>query len=415
MKSEISILLKKTKFPYLLTSQILSQVTINMMNFLLLVKIYEKTNSSFAISLLWVSYALPVIIIGPIAATLVDILDRRTVLLLTNLFQSLVILYYAIFFKENIFLLYGITFFYSVINQFYVPAESASISYLVRKEQLAYASGIFYITQQLSLISGFALASVFNQIFGFNISLLICSLFLFVASISVIFLPKMKMVLTEKTSLEESLIKFFKSIYSGYLYIKSSSSIMFTFLILIIIQIMFSIILVSVPMIAHSILKIPANMSGIYIVIPAGLGSMLGAFYIPSFLRNMWRKRSLIEISLLMLSILIFVETFIVYYLPYFINIIVSAIVIFFLGVFFTGVFIPSQTFLQEHTHDNYKGRIFGNMWFIITIVTIIPLIFFGVITEIFGIKLVLFSVSGVCFLMYYFSKKGSFRLIKNI
>jgi len=214
--------------------------------------------------------------------------------------------------------------------------------------------------------------------------------------------------------MEESLIKFFKSIYSGYLYIKSSPSIKFTFLILITIQTMFSIIIVSVPMIAHTILKIPANMSGVYIVIPAGLGSMIGAFYIPSFLKNMWRKRSLIEISLLMLSMLIFVENiscllsslFYQYHCLVYRN--------FLFGNIFYRCFYSFTDFLQEHTHNNYKGRIFGNMWFVITIITIIPLIFFGVITEIFGIKLVLFSVSVVCFLMYYFSKYGSFNLINK-
>ncbi len=414
MKNDIAEILKKTKFPYLLGSQILSQVTINMMNFLLLVKIYENTSSTLAISLLWVSYALPVIIIGPIASTLVDILDRRFVLIITNLLQSLIILYYAIFFKENIFLLYGITFFYSLINQFYVPAESASISYLVKREQLPYASSMFFITQQLSIIAGFALASILNQFFGFNNSLFICSFLLIIAFSLVFFLPKMKLVVTEKKSIEESLISFFKSIYSGYKYIRSSKNILLTFLILITMQIMFSIIIVSVPMIGQNILNISANLSGIYIVIPAGLGSLFGAIYIPTFLKNNWRKKHLIETSLLTLAILMFIETYIVYLLPYFINLIISSVVIFFMGIFFSGIFIPAQTFLQEHTHDIYKGRIFGNMWFITTIATIIPLIFYGAITELFGIKLVLFSVSIICFLMYYFSKNGTFKLIKK-
>lgn len=413
MKSEVINIIKKTKFPYLLTSQVLSQVTINMMNFLLLVKIYEKTDSTFAVSMLWISYALPLILIGPFASTLVDILDRRFVLMGANLLQSLTILYYALFFKENVFLLYGITFFYSLINQFYVPAETASVSYLVKKEELPFASGMLYLTQQLSIVAGFALASLFNQVFGFSISLLLCSLFLFIAFVSVIFLPKMKLTETEKQSPEESIKMFFQSIYSGYKFIKSSKNILMTFSILIIVQIMFSIIIVSVPMIAKTVIKIPASLSGVYLVIPAGIGSMLGAFNIPAFLKNKWRKKYLIRRSLLLLSILIFLETFVVYYLPSPVNIIVSAVIVFFLGIFFTGVYIPAQTFLQESTPNNYKGRIFGNMWFVTTISTIIPLIFYGVITEIFGIRFVMVSISIVCFLMYYLSK-NSHKFFKN-
>lgn len=411
MKKDLIFLLKKTKFPYLWSSQILSQVTINMMNFLLLIKLYETTNSTLAVSLLWVSYAMPAIIIGPIASAFVDISDRRLLLIITNFLQSMVILYYALFFRDNVFLVYGTAFFYSLLNQFYVPSESASISSLVSKDHLPRANGLFFITQQLSLVVGFGVASLFKQFFGFNTSLFICSILLFIAFICVIFLPKMKFNNIKHQSIEDSIVTFFRSIYSGYKYIKTSKNILITFLTLILIQVLFSIVVISVPTIAEKILKISAGLSGIYIVIPAGLGSMLGAIYIPLFLKNKWRKRKLIETSLMILSILMFLEVFLVFYLPPVVNIIVSAVIIFFLGIFFTGIIIPSQTFLQEHTHDTYKGRIFGNMWFITTIATIIPVIFYGVITEIFGIKFVMLTISLICFLMYYLSKKETFKI----
>ena len=55
-------------FHLLWISQILSQVTVNMMNFLLLAKLFNETGSSIATSLLWVSFALPTIFFGPIGA-----------------------------------------------------------------------------------------------------------------------------------------------------------------------------------------------------------------------------------------------------------------------------------------------------------------------------------------------------------
>ena len=414
MKKDFLYLVKQTKFPYLWTSQILSQVSINMMNFLLLVKLYEKTSSTLAVSLLWVSYALPVILIGPIASAFVDYIDRRLILITTNILQAIVILFYAIFFKENVFLVYSIAFFYSFLNQFYVPSESASISFIVKKELLPHANGFFYLTQQLSLVFGFALASVLRQLFGFNLSLFICSAFLFIAFISVLFLPKMKVNINTELSFENHLLEFFKSIFNVYTYIKSNKNILFTFLTIIFVQVIFSIVIISVPSIAENILKISANLSGIYIVIPAGLGSLIGAIYIPTFLKNKWRKKNLIETSFIVMSILLFLETVIVYYIPSYLNIIISAVLIFFLGVFFTGIIIPSQTFLQENAHESYKGRIFGNMLFITTIATIIPVIFYGAITEIIGIRLVLFLISILCFLVYYFSKYKKFNIINE-
>lgn len=415
MKNELKYLLTKTKFPYLWASQLLSQLTINMMNYLLLIKLYENTNSTLAISLLWVSYALPVILIGPFAYALVDILDRRLVLITTNLIQSMIIFLYAVYAGNFIFGAYGIVFFYSCLNQFYVPSESSSITSLVDKEHLPQANGMFFVTQQLSLVLGFGLASVIGNFLGFGTSFYICAILIFMAFLSVLFLPKMKVSDNKKGAVENNLVTFFQSIYSGYRYIRRNKNIFITLMTMIFIQVMFSIIVVSVPAISEEILKVPAKLSGIYLVIPAGIGSMLGAIYIPMFLRNKWRKRQLIETSLLVISILLLLETVLIRFLPIIPRIIISFVFIMFVGVFFTGILIPAQTFLQENTEEEFKGRIFGNMWFVTTIATVVPIIFYGLITELFGIRLVLVLISTVCFIMYYLSTRKETKFLNNV
>jgi len=131
--NEFRPILKNSKFISLWTSQILSQVTINLMNFLLLLKLFEATRSTIATSLLWVAYALPAILIGPIAAASIDLVDKRKMLILTNLLQAVIIFIYALSQHESVFLLYGIAVIYSFLNQFYVPAEQASLPTLVKK------------------------------------------------------------------------------------------------------------------------------------------------------------------------------------------------------------------------------------------------------------------------------------------
>src|SRR3990172_12435714 len=106
--SEITRLLTKTKFKYLWMSQIFSQVAINMMNFLILIRLFNHTGSTLAVSFLWISYALPTILVGPIASAMVDIVDKRKVLILTNLGQFLVIAFSSFIVRNNVFLLYGV-------------------------------------------------------------------------------------------------------------------------------------------------------------------------------------------------------------------------------------------------------------------------------------------------------------------
>src|SRR4030042_2096834 len=155
MSKDYRTIFKNKSFLYLWSSQIFSQLSINILNFILLIKIYSETKSSIATSFLWVSYAIPAIIIGPIAAASVDIIDKRKMLIITNLLQCLTIFFFAFISEQSLFLLYGIVIVYSFLNQFYIPAEQSSLPAIVEKKSLALANSLFFITQQISLIVGF--------------------------------------------------------------------------------------------------------------------------------------------------------------------------------------------------------------------------------------------------------------------
>ena len=195
------------KFSFLWMSQLLSQLTIQIVNFVMILYLYEKTQSTIATSLIWISYALPAIIIGPFSAVLVDIVDRKKVLMYTNLGQSLIVLFYGLFPGNVVFLIYGVVFLYSILNQFYVPAELSALPELVHKKSLAYANSLFFLTQQLIIVLGFALAGPLHDYFGIRGALVVSSIFLVVAFISTLFLPKME---TKK-----ELGKKFEEIFSG--------------------------------------------------------------------------------------------------------------------------------------------------------------------------------------------------------
>ena len=202
-------------FKLLWTSQMLSQVTVNMMNFLFLARIYTVTGSSIATSLLWISYALPAIFFGPIGAATVDLINRKKILVVTNLLQALTVLAYIFLHKESIFLLYAVVIVYSLLNQFYVPAESATLPSVVSRKKLAHANSLFFLTQQASLITGFGLAGIIQKIIGFNGSLILCSVFLFIAFISVYFLPNLAPIRKIPENFEDLLRTFFDHIIEG--------------------------------------------------------------------------------------------------------------------------------------------------------------------------------------------------------
>lgn len=414
MLSEYLDIIKGKKFFYLWTSQILSQITINIMNFLLLIRIFENTESTIATSFLWVCYALPAIIVGPLAAASVDLLNRRKILIITNLFQSLVIFFYALTHDASLFLLYGVVITYSLLNQFYVPAEISSLPSLVKKKDLAHANGLFFITQQTAIVVGFGIAGIMSSVFSFSGTLYICAGLLFLAFASVFQLPNMKTEEDIPSNFEKAFIKFFSSILDGYKYIKENSLILYPLLLLLIVQVCSVVVLINVPIIATEIFKIDPKLAGTLIAVPAGLGALIASLTLPRRLKQGMRKINGIKTSLMILTTSIFLISLLIPELGYYLRIIISSLLILLLGFSFVGILIPTQTFLQENIPGGLRGRVFGNYWFLVTIATLFPVIFSGTFTELFGSRIFLLLIAAITLSILLTINKFGDRFIRN-
>ena len=413
MLKEFKPVLKNKNFIYLWLSQILSQITISIINFLMVVRIYSETGSTIATSLLWIFYALPAVLIGPIAAASVDFVAKRKILMVTNLLQSATIFFYAFMHDARFFLLFWVVFIYAFLNQFYLPAEQSSLPFILPKKHLPQANSLFFITPQASLIIGFGISGILNKLIGFENSLFLCSALLFLAFISVYFLPELKSLNKLKGTFEESIFDFFKQILNGYKFIKENKFILSPFVVLLLMNTALTSTMITVPALAKDVLKIQLNSAGVLIVVPGGIGASLGAVIISKLLKKGWRKKRAIELflTLLVFSVILFI--FVIPYLNYAGRIIMTIISAVLLGVSYIGIVVPTQTFLQEATPGGLRGRVFGNFWFLATIFNIIPILLSGAIVEVFGVR-VLYTLIGAIFVgILITSKKYSEKLLK--
>lgn len=404
----------KTKFAYLWVSQILSQVTIHMMNFLLLTRLYGVTGSSIAVSFLWIAYALPALTFGPIGAAATDLFSRRKTLMITNLLQAITILAFWYFGDSSIFIIYAVVLMYSLFNQFYVPAEAAYLPSTVSHNKLSHANSLFFLTSQASVIFGFGFAGVIQNLLGFSGALLLSAGFLFAAFLSTTFLDEIKPSKTIPEKLDQALNTFFVSVTEGYKFIKENKQVLYPLLMLISIQVGLSVLIVSLPVVADQILGISAEYSGILIVVPAGLGAVLGSILVPRMLKMGFRKKKIIEMGLLIWTISSLILSIGIPFLPLFARLIVTLFVIIFFGIGFTSINIPTLTFLQTSTPNWLRGRVFGNMFFLVTILSIFPVIFSGTISEIFGIRTLLTIAAFIILSALIYSKKHGELMIKN-
>lgn len=414
MITEIKSILGKPKFMYLWVSQILSQVTVNIMNFLLLAHLYTSTHSSIATSLLWVAYSLPALIIGPFGSASVDLFSRRKMLMITNLLQAATVFVYIFLNQQSIFMLYAIVLAYSALNQFYGPAESASLPSTVGKGMLARVNSLFLMTQQAALILGFGFAGIFQRTLGFNGTLILCASFLFIAFISVSFMEEIKPRKHLSGEFEKVLKTFFDSIVEGYKFISHNKSVLFPLLILLGVQASLAIIVVSVPAIASQVLNISVNYSGVSVVVPAGIGALLGSFYIPRLIKKGWRKKSLIEIGLALITFSLLSLSLGIPFLPLGMRVSITPLLIIMTGMAFVAINVPTLTFLQESTPTWLRGRVFGSLWFMTVLITMFPVLFSGAITEIFGVRTLLALMACMTFVAFLYSMKRGQGLIEE-
>ncbi len=384
------------------------------MNFVFLIWLFGKTGSAISTSFLWVAYSLPAILVGPFASAMVDLIDRRKILIITNLLQSLTVLIFALTHQGNIFLLFEVVFIYSLLNQFYVPAENASVPSLLPKDRLVQGNSLFFLTQQGSLVLGFGLAGLVLALLGFENTLLVCSFLLFIAFLSTLFLPKLSTGNNVPHNFELAVTGFFGKIAEGYNFIKGERRVLTPFLLLLIFQVLVQVATVAVPSIAKDLLRLSLNTAGIFILVPAGIGAIVGILVLPRLIANGWRKKRVIENCLILVGVFLFLFTFVVPMLPYSIRVISTFISFIILGLAFVGVTIPSQTFLQESTPKELRGRVFGNFWFLVTVASVLPVIFAGSIIEVLGIRILLliFSILGIS--AYFFSRKFGDNFLNN-
>jgi len=415
MTADFRHLLRNSSFKYLWISQITSQLTIQIINFILLVYLYSITGSSLATSFLWVVYALPALMIGPIAAAMADMISRRKILMITNLAQAITVLLFSLIKEPFILVVYIAVFVYSFFNQFYIPAELSSLPALVEKKYFASANSMFFLTQQAAIVVGFGIAGYVSYLFGYNKTLLMASGLLFVACASASRLPKKIIDESLPVKMEKTVIRFFKNIYEGYIFIKNRKDVYFPFFLLIVMQMGLIVMMVNLPIISEQIFLIQAEKAGIKVVAPAGIGAAFAALTIPRLIKHHIRKKHAIEYSLALLSIFLL---FLIFVLPSFDNSLKNIFYLatmFILGYGFLGVVIPSQTYLQEVTPGGLRGRVFGNFWFVLTVATIMPVIFSGTITEIFGIKILIFLMTTLILLILVASKKHTRKMIYSL
>src|SRR3989344_477214 len=205
---------------------------------------------------------------------------------------------------------------------------------------------------------------------------------------------------------------FFENIVSGVRFIIENKYVLAPFLILVSMQISLAITVVNAPSIAQDIVRVPLAYAGTYLVVPGGIGAALASIVIPRLLNLGVRKIKIIKSSLLILVFSLFLVVFLFSELAYVLRILGSLLALITIGFSYVGIIIPSQTFLQQKTPFDLMGRVFGNYWFLVTVLSVFPVILSGTVSEILGARSLMFVLILAVLALFLFLKDREKRYL---
>ncbi|MCL4338181.1 MFS transporter [Patescibacteria group bacterium] len=424
IKSYIKVA-RNNSFRNLWFGQVASQIALNMLSFVLVIRVYQETHSNTAVSLMLLSFGIPSLIFGVIAGGLVDFYDKRAVLFYCNLIRVFLLFAFFLFYK-NIYILFILTIFISIITQFFIPAEAPSIPHLVDKDELLTANSLFTISFYLSTIIGFVSAGPVIQMFGNRDVYMLMLILMAAATFFVYHMPAIRVL--KKNSEKIDLDFIGRTIRDGLVFIRENARIRQSLILMTFSQALIATLAVLAPGFADQVLKINLTAASYLVLGPAAVGLVIGAFLVGGFGQK-YLKGSIIlagilgtAVTLIFLSVItkaaapsISIYIFFIRSHILFTNLTVAIVLLFILGLFNSFINVPANTILQGDTHHSMRGRVYGVLTSMTGGVSFLPVVFSGVLADIVGVGKTLFII-GIIILIagiyHYFDRRSQYTIL---
>lgn len=374
--------LKNKNFFKLWLGSVFSQLAYNIVNFVIVLHIYELTKSSTSISLVLIATAIPSVLFGSISGVVADKLDYKKIMFVATIFRMFAVII-LIFSKNNVLGLLEIIFLISSVSQFFSPASSASIPLIIKEKKLIAANSVMVTTTYATMLLGYSLAGPLMGLLSTKGALVFSAVIYLVAALIIKSMSKYdykeKIVLTlTKIShvvellwhqSKETIIKTAKNsnIYLPVVRLSISWATLGAFIVLI-------------PAFAENEIGLSTRQVGPFLVAPAGVGMILGAYFLDkqkSILYNLTTNIGFLASGTTLLLLALYR-----YYHQIPSSILIAIVLMVLMGAFSSVVYISSQTLLHIKAESQIRGRIFGLSTMLMNVAISIPAIFAGGIAD---------------------------------
>ena len=319
----------------------------------LIVSVFKQTGSSFGVSGVILSFAVPSFLLMTLSGLIADLFDRRIIILVANTAIALVVLLILVS-NQTIYASIPLAFLYFAGNTFFIPASSAATAQLVRSGQLLMANSIFIFVLAGGIILGLFLAAVISFFVGPGAVLFVCEILLIMAAAASFFLPTL---LPRKRS-DSSLFATLRDIWRGFVYIFARRSIWFFFVMFAVIQGLIAFGLTLTPGFFDHVVGISIEKSPILIFPLIGVGVILGTLisHLPSM-----KESNLVVVGLAVLGLTsLFLGFFLKLSGAYSLFLVLVVFFLVAVGLGAVVILIASRAALQKNVSYHYQGTVFA-------------------------------------------------------
>ena len=371
--------------------QLLSQLADRLFIYVLVILAYNITQKNIGVAVPMLAFGIPSVLFGSVAGVLVDWWHRKNILVVSDLLRgALILLILFPFVQQSLLLIFIVSFLIYSVSQVFAPAEISAIPELVAKHNLIVANSLFMSTWMASAVVGFGIGAPLVVFFGEDATFMIAAALYFLSAFFVFLVPLVHRERREAPSLAVA----WKDFVAGFEFVRRKIIINYSLMKMFIVTSALAVVSVLAISFANEYLGIGVRNFG-YLVVVAGLGMFAGVGVLGWLNRHF--KKGTISISGfifsgIMLMCIAFTRS-VGYALSF----------AFFLGVGNALITASLQTILQENVPRQMRGRLFGIQNMLINSAFTLPVVVFGALADIVGIKAVLI-LTGIIVLLTGFS-----------
>jgi len=351
-------LLRNRNYSLLWTSQLISQIGNWALFAALPFFVFQLTGSVLATGTMFLAEVIPPILFGSVAGVFVDRWDRKWTMIGANIVRGLLLMLLLTFRSaEMVWVVYVVAFFVSVANLFFGPANNALLPQLVQEGELVSANSLDALGENVARIIGPAIGGAILAFAGITaVALIDVGTYLVGAGLIFLIQPPVlsgaedRVKATERSAKSEWL-DFWKDWIGGLRMVSRQRPLSYAFLAVGTALIGDNILGVLLVVFVQNVVGGEAQEFG-WILTARGVGGVIGGLIVAR-LGPRIQTKNLMAIGMLGAGVLLLVML----QFPTLPVVLAVAVLV---GLPAMAWMIAGQTWLQVHTEDEYRGRVFG-------------------------------------------------------